>query len=174
MIGQSNAVGAFPDRPHTELALEQLKAADFPMNKVSVVVQHLNSEDAMLNTTEPTVQTEVQFVRHRTIKRIEHGVLDGAVLGGISGFLVAGLVTLAVPGIGSIVLAGARAIALVGLGGGAYYGTVAGVLITAALGASISDEQAKRYGERLAQGQYLIVVEGTANELHQAETVLST
>ncbi|MEH2182273.1 hypothetical protein [Nostoc sp.] len=47
-------------------------------------------------------------------------------------------------------------------------------MITAAIRASISDEQAKRYGERLAQGQYLIVVEGTANELHQAETVLST
>lgn len=36
------------------------------------------------------------------------------------------------------------------------------------------DEQVKRYRERLAQGEYLIVIEGTNDEIYQAETILKT
>lgn len=171
-LEHKNAVGMFPDRLHTESALSHLKAADFPMNKVSIVAQHITSADATLNITEPTVQTEAQFVRHRTMERIENGALDGASWGSIIGFLGAGLVTLAIPGIGSIVLAGNRA-AAIGLTAGAFYGAVSGGLLGSAIGTNISDEQARHYRKRLAQGQYLIVIEGTDNELRQAETVLS-
>ena len=31
-LEHKNAAGIFPDRQHTESALDQLKAADFPMN----------------------------------------------------------------------------------------------------------------------------------------------
>ncbi len=82
-LEHKNAAGTFIDRQHTESALNQLKAADFPMNKVSVVGEHVNSEDATLKATEATVQSEAQFVRHRTIERIEHGALDAGSWGGI-------------------------------------------------------------------------------------------
>ena len=172
-LEHKNAAGIFPDRQHTESALDQLKAADFPMNKVSVVAQHVNSEDVTLKATEATVQSEAKFARDRTIERIEHGALDAGSWGSIIGFLGGGLVTLAIPGISSIVLAGARA-ASVGLATGAFYGAVAGGLLGAAIGTNIPDEQVKLYNERLAQGQYLIVLEGTNDELQQAETVLKT
>ncbi|MEH2408079.1 MAG: DUF1269 domain-containing protein, partial [Nostoc sp.] len=80
------------------------------------------------------------------------------------------LVTLAVPGVGSLVLA--TEAASVGLATGTFYGAVAGAILGAAIGTDISDEQVKRYREQLAQGQYLIVIEGTNDELRQAETVL--
>ncbi|MEI1377407.1 hypothetical protein PQG02_13800 [Nostoc sp. UHCC 0926] len=98
-LEHKNAAGIFPDRQHTESALDQLKAADFPMNKVSVVAQHVNSEDVTLKATEATVQSEAKFVRDRTIERIEHGALDAGSWGSIIGFLGGGLVTLAIPGI---------------------------------------------------------------------------
>lgn len=112
-----NATGTFPDCQHTESALSQLTAADFPMYKVSVVAQHLDAEDAVLKAMQPMVQTEAQFVRHRTIKRIEHGALDAGSWGSIVGFLGAGVVALAVPGVGPLVLAGAK-VASVGLATG--------------------------------------------------------
>lgn len=167
-----HAVGMFPNHLHTESALSHLKAADFPMNKVSIVAQHITSADAVLRTTEPIVQTEAQFVRYRTIERIDHGALDGAGWGSIASFLGAGLVTLAIPGIGLIVSAGTRA-ASIGLTAGAFYGAVAGGLRGAAIGTNISNEQARYYGERIAQGRYLIVIKGTDSELRQAEMILS-
>lgn len=118
-IGHKNAVGMFPDRLHTESALSCLKAAGFPMNKVFIVAQHITSADAALNNTDLTVQTEAQFVCHRTIEQIEHSALAGAGWGSIVGFLGAGLVTQAIPGIGSIVSAGTKATS-VGLTAGAF------------------------------------------------------
>lgn len=169
-VEHKNAVGTFPDRQHLETALSQLKAANFPMHNVSVVAQHGDSNEATLNPSEPTVQSEAQFARHRLIERIEHGALDAAGWGGIVGVLGAELITLAVSGIGSIVLAGEAA--AVGLATGAYYGGVAGAILGGAIGTNISDEQIKRYRERLTQGEYLIAVKGTNDEIHRAETVL--
>lgn len=169
-LEHKNAAGTFPDLQHLETALSQLKADNFPMHNVSVVAQHGDSGDATLNPSEPTVQSEAQFARHRTIERIEHGALDAGGWGGIVGILAAELVTLAVPGVGSLVLAAEAA--SVGLATGTFYGAVAGAILGGAIGTNISDEQIKRYRERLAQGEYLIVIKGTDDEIHQAETVL--
>ena len=172
-LEHKNAAGTFPDRQHTESALEQLKAADFPLHNVSVVAQHADSNADSL-TPEVTVQSEVQLARHRTIERIEHGAFDAGSWGSIVGFLGGGLVTLAVPGVSSIVLAGARASALIGLATGAFYGGVAGGLLGAAIGTDISEEQVKHYSKQLAQGHDLLVLKGTDAELQQAETILKT
>ena len=171
-LEHKNIVGTFPDRQHTESALDRLKASDFPMHKVSVVTQYVNSEDTPLSATKAKVQPEAQFLLHRTIERVEHGARNIGSFGGIVGLLGGAIVTLAVPGISPIVLAGARATALVGLATGVFYGAVSGAILGGAFGTNLSDEQAKCYSERLAQGQYLIVIEGTNNEVHQAETVL--
>ena len=171
-VEHKNAAGTFPDRQHIETALSQLKAANFPMHNVSVVAQHGDgdSNEATLNPSEPTVQSEAQFARHRTIERIEHGALDAGGWGGIVGVLGSELVTLAVPGVGSIILAAEAA--SVGLATGTFYGAVAGAILGGAIGTNISDEQIRHYRERLAQGEYLIVIKGTNDEIHQAETVL--
>lgn len=71
---------------------------------------------------------------------------------------------------GSIVLAAEAA--SVGLATGTFYGAVAGAILGGALGTNISDKQIKRYRERLAQGEYLIVIKGTDDEIHQAEAAL--
>ncbi|MEH2182279.1 hypothetical protein [Nostoc sp.] len=52
------------------------------------------------------------------------------------------------------------------------HGAVAGAILGGAIGTNISDKQIKRYRERLAQGEYLIVIKGTDDEIHQAEAVL--
>lgn len=170
-LEHKNAAGMFPDRQHIESTLNQLKTADFPINKASVVAQHVNLGNATLNPSEPMVQSEAQFARHRTIKRLEYGALDAGIWGSIVGVLGAGLVALAVLGVGLIALAGA---ALLMLATGAFYEGVAGAILGAAIGTNLPDEQVKRYRERLAQGEYLVVIEGANDEIDQAETVLKT
>ena len=171
-VEHKNAAGTFPDRPHLETALSQLKAVNFPMPNVSVVAQHGDSSEATLNPLEPTIQSEAQFARDRTIERLEHGALDAGGWGGVVGILGAELVTLAVPGVGSLVLAAEAA--SVGLATGTFYGAVAGAILGGAMGTNISDKQIECYRERLAQGEYLIVIKGTNDEIYQAETVLKT
>jgi outer membrane lipoprotein SlyB len=167
-LEHKNAAGTFPDRQQTELALSQLKATGFPMNHVSVVVQHLDSEDAIFESlTEPTVQSENRFAFNRTIERIEHGALDAGAWGTIGGGLIAGLTTLALPEVGGSVL-------LVGMAAGAFYGAVSGGLLGAAIGVGISDEQASHYGDRLTQGYYLVVIKGADLEIGQAGSLLKT
>lgn len=163
-----NALGVFPDRQHTESALSQLKATGFPTDKISVVVEHPNSEDDVLDDlTEPTVQSEEYFATHRAIDRFEHGALFSGAWGGVGGGVIAGLTSLALPAVGGAVL-------LVGVAVGAFYGAVSGGLIGSAIGVGISDEQEKHYYDRLMNGYYLVVINGTNDEISQAELVLKT
>jgi hypothetical protein len=175
MASQSRqAVGVFPDRQHIESALNALKAADFLMQNVSVVTQHLDPEDKAISTADTTVQSQAQFTSQQTAQQIGAGALTGVSLGGAAGFLMSGLAILAVPGLGSIAVAG------MGLATGAFYGALSGGLIKAGIGSETSavggvstvKNQVQHYTERLAQGQYLIVVEGLEDELDRAYTIL--
>jgi hypothetical protein len=167
-LKHKNAIGIFPDRQSIESAIAQLRETEFPMNKVSVVVEHLNPEDPTIGgLIEPVVQSEQQFARDRTSTQIGHGALDAGVLGGVVGGVVAGLSTLAFP-------AGGGAVLLVGMAAGAFYGTLSGGLLGGAIGAGISEEQAKHYSDLLAQGNYLVTIEGTDTEIDRAELILKT
>lgn len=167
-LKHKNAIGIFPDRPSVESAIAQLRETKFPMSKVSVVVEHLNSTDPTIGgLIEPVVQSQKQFARDHTSTQIGHGALDAGVLGSVVGGVVAGLSTLAFP-------AGGGAVLLVGMATGAFYGTLSGGLLGGAIGAGISEEQAKHYSDLLAQGNYLVAIEGTDLEIERAESVLKT
>ena len=177
MASQSqNAVGVFPNRQHVELALNALAAANFPMQNVAVITQHLDPEDEAIATADTNIQSQAQFTSQQTAARIGEGALTGGSLGGAAGFLLSGLAILAVPGLGSIAVAG------MGLATGAFYGALSGGLIKAGIGSETSpiggvstvNNQVKHYTDRLAQGQYLIAIEGTDDEIGRAETILKT
>lgn len=166
-LEHTNALGMFPDLQHLKSALSQLKATGFPMNNVSVVVEHLNSEDTTLaKLTEPIAQPENKFARDRTIERIEHGALGAGALGSVVGGLIAGLTTLTFSAGGAVLL--------VGMATGAFYGAVSGGLLGGAIGVSISEQQVKHYSDLLTQGYYLVAIEGNNNEIDRAESVLKT
>jgi hypothetical protein len=162
-LEHKNGLGLFPNRQQTESALSQLKAIGFPIDSVSVVVDHPKSEDAGLeDLTEASVQSEEDFSTHRAIDRFEHGALVSGALGTVSGGIIAA---------GLIALSGGAGL-LVGMAAGAFYGAVSGGLIGSAIGAGISDEQEKHYHDQLMKGYYLIVIQGTDDEISQAESVL--
>ncbi|PSN15255.1 hypothetical protein C7293_08175 [filamentous cyanobacterium CCT1] len=98
------------------------------------------------------------------------GAVTGGILGGVTGLLV-GLGTLVIPGIGPALLAGEAAAALSTLVGGAA-GAAAGGLVGALIGMGIPEHRAKQYRDRVAQGDYLVMLKDTEPEIARAERTL--
>jgi hypothetical protein len=96
------------------------------------------------------------------------GAAGGAVLGGTLG-LLAGIGALAIPGVGPLIAAGPLLAALSGAAAGAAAGGIAGGLI----GLGIPEFEAKRYENRIAEGNLLVSVHVTdGNEEKRAKEIL--
>lgn len=155
MAGRRTVVGVFDGPNHAEMALNELKAAGFTPEQVSVVARDNRETQAMVEGTGMGAE----------------GAGTGAVLGGITGGVLGWLVgigALAIPGIGPIVAAGALATTL----GGAAIGAVAGGLIGALVDLGIPEEEARGYEESVRQGSILLTVNATSDEqAHQARSI---
>lgn len=158
------AVGIFPDRPRTASALQALSDSGFSMKHVSVIAKDPERQNAIAGVD---VKDEVT---NRADDGVKAGGVTGGVLGGVTGLLV-GLGTLTIPGIGPALLAGEAATVLSTLiGAGA--GVAAGGLVGALVGLGIPEHRAKRYRDRVAQGDYLVMLTDTEPEIARAEQTL--
>lgn len=90
--------------------------------------------------------------------------MGAGVVGSVAGGVVAGLTTLAFP-------AFRGAVVLIGMAAGAFYGVVSGGLLSND-GITLSEEQASHYTDLSAQGNYLVVIKGTAIDIDRAESIL--
>jgi hypothetical protein len=161
------SVGVFPTRRAAELALEELKNSGFPMDKVSVIAK---DGDRQSDIADVEVEDHDR-VGNKADEGAATGAVTGGVLGGLTGLLV-GLGTLAIPGIGPIMLAGAGATALATTVAGGAIGAAAGSLVGALVGLGIPEERARVYNDRVAQGEYLVIVDGTDAEIDHAYKIL--
>lgn len=161
-----HAVGVFPKRRDAEHALHELRDSGFPMDRVSVITRDANRDDEIAGTE----------LRDRVGNKADEGATVGAIsggaLGGLTGLLV-GLGSLAIPGIGPIMLAGATATTIATTLAGGAIGAVAGSLLGGLIGLGIPEERARVYNERVARGEYLVIVDGTDEEIAAAEAILS-
>jgi hypothetical protein len=159
------AVGVFPGRNMAEAALNELRNAGFSMDNVSVIAKDSDREPDIAGVE----------VKDRAGNKADEGAVTGAVtggaVGGIGGLLV-GLGALAIPGIGPVMLAGATATALATTLPGTAIGAAAGSLVGALVGLGIPEEQARAYNDRIARGDYLVVVEGTDDQIDRARAIL--
>jgi hypothetical protein len=157
-------IGSFSSREATEAAVKALQNSSFSMEHVSVIAKEVDDQD------QDIVTSEEDFTRQRTIEGVTKGGLAAGTIGGITGVLI-GLGALVLPGVGPIAVIGAKS-TLVGMAAGSFYGAAAGSIMGAVLGNGVSQEQAKHYSDRLAQGDYLIVIEASEAEIHQAGSLL--
>lgn len=172
-IGRSNpitsrhrrAVGVFPSRQAAEHALHELRDSGFAMDRVSIIARDADRNDEIAGAE----------VRDRVGNKADDGAkvgaLSGGALGGLTGLLV-GLGTLAIPGVGPIVLAGEVATALATTLAGTAIGAATGGLVGALIGLGIPEERARAYNDRVSRGGYLVIVDGTDQEISQAEAIL--
>ncbi len=160
------AVGIFPSRRETEGALEDLRANNYPMNQVSVIARDSEAPGRIGDTE----------VNERVGNKAEEGGAAGAVtggaLGGLTGLLV-GLGTLAIPGIGPIMLAGEIATTIATTLAGGAIGAATGGFVGALIGLGIPEDRARTYNDRISRGNYLVIVDGTDDQIRQAESILS-
>lgn len=159
------AVGIFSSRRDAETALHELRDSGFPMDRVSVVVRDANEQD---NIAGADVS---ERVGNKADEGATAGALTGGALGGLTGLLV-GLGALALPGIGPVMLAGATATAIATTLSGGVIGAVSGGIIGALIGLGIPEERARVYNERVSRGHYLVIVDGTDDEIARAEAIL--
>lgn len=119
----------------------------------------------------PDKDTTHEFSHEKNTKAPEGamtGAASGGVLGGTLG-LLAGIGVLAIPGVGPLIAAGPLLAALSGAAAGATVGGVAGGLI----GLGIPELEAKRYENRIAEGNILIsVLAETGDEVSRAKDIL--
>jgi hypothetical protein len=160
------AIGTFASRDSAERALIELRDSGFPMDRVSIITKDARHHDQVAGT-------EVSHgIGNKADEGATTGALGGATLGGLTGLLV-GLGFLAIPGIGPVMLAGAGATVLATALSGTAIGAAAGGLLGALIGLGIPEEHAKVYSDRVAQGHYLVMVDGSEEELHRAEQILN-
>lgn len=158
------AVGIFSSRTQTASALQALSDSGFSMGDVSVIARDGDHQKSIAGVA---VKDEVT---NQSDKGGAVGALTGGVLGGATGLLV-GLGTLTIPGLGPALLAGEAAALLATVVGGAA-GAAAGGLVGALVGLGIPEHRAVRYQDRVAQGDYLVMLKGDENEIVRAERTL--
>jgi hypothetical protein len=151
------AVGTFSSRRDAESALNKLRESGFPMDKVSVIAKDAGNDEqlggANINENKSGEASEGAGV----------GAVTGTALGGVTGLLI-GLEALLIPGVGPFLAAGTIATTLAGAG----IGAAAGGLVGALANLGVSEDDAKGYNDRISQGDYLVTVEGTLDEIDRA------
>lgn len=168
VLGQHrSAIGTFPNRIDAEYALNKLLGAGFPMAQICVVSTNADSD-------QPRGGAEMNdYVGYTVQERAARGAtIAGSMLGAIGGCLV-GIGMLVVPGVGPVLAVGTSATALGMTIAGAGIGLSCGGLIEALAGLGIFADRARVNGEPFSQGEYLVMVDGTDDEVRRAESILS-
>ncbi|MEH1820469.1 MAG: hypothetical protein V7L31_15560 [Nostoc sp.] len=150
-------VGVFAGYSDTQLVLQELEAANFPMQKVSVIAR---------NTEEQSDIAGVEIREHTSNTSSEDaaGAVTGSALDGLTGLLV-GLVLLVIPGIGPVILAGAEVTAIAT--------TLADGLPTLFQSLGIAEKPAQGYGDLVCKGYYLVIVTGIEIEIRIAKRIFN-
>jgi hypothetical protein len=141
-----------------EMIIQNLKAAAFPSNDISVLMADKGGTR--------------DFAHEHNTKAPEGaatGVSTGAILGGTLGWL-AGIGALAIPGLGPFIAAGPI---MAALSGAAVVGTLGGVT-GALVGMGIPEFEAKQYEGKIKTGSCLISVHSTdSNDTKRAKDIFA-
>jgi hypothetical protein len=165
-----HTIGVFSSRQAARKALNSLTYAGFPMKQVSLVAH--DSVWGQQHSGDRVMDELVRQARQGATTGSVEGLMTGNKIGSVAGLLL-GLSTLAIPGIGQMILVGsAGTIAAYVLSSGVV-GVVAGGLIGALVGLGVTEAQIKGEG-RIASGDYLLMVEGTGDEISRAESILTS
>jgi len=164
---QKHAFGVFSSHQNAEQALNELKTSGFSMDKVSLIAKQ-TEQDEQLAGAQVSDHIGNQNIQSPT------GVVADALAGSFWGTVLVGLGSLALPGIGPVIAAGSLGLGLVTSAAGIGIGALAsGNLIKVLANLGIPEEQASVYSDHLLRGNYLVILEGTDDEISRAEAIFS-
>jgi hypothetical protein len=169
------AVGTFSNYQEAESALHDLRDSGFPMDRVSIVGREREHHHQVgdMGAREGLGEGAKQKAADTQVDEgAKRGAVAGGALGGLTGLLV-GLGVLAIPGIGPVMLGGAAATALATTLSGGAIGAAAGGLVGGLVGLGIPEDRARLYNDRVSHGGYLVMVEGSEEDINRAEAILN-
>lgn len=158
------AIGLFSSRQRAEAALSRLRDAGFNMDKVSVIAKNTDTSDMAGARIDQDKEEQV-------LGATGVGAVSGAATGGLIG-LIGSLGVLAIPGVG---IAAEVGIVLANTLLGSGIGAASGGLVGALIGWGVPEDRANYYNTRVHEhGNYLILVEGTTQDIRHAESILGS
>lgn len=159
------ALGVFANSQQIEQAINELKTANFPMEKVSVIAKDVEQGDRL---------GEAHMSDHIGNQDVNTtGVVGNTLTATTWGSALVGLSSLALPGLGAVLAAGSVGVALVSSIAGVAVGAAANQNLLKALGdLGIPEDRARVYSDRLQQSYYLLILEASEAEIHRAELIL--
>lgn len=176
---KQRAVGIFQSYQATEVALQELKERGYVMDRVSVVGRDMDRHPdlAGANTSHKTNDIGRMHAHdddhdNEAAETAKKGAVAGGTVGGLTGLLV-GIGALAIPGVGPVMLAGAAATALATAVSGGAIGAAAGSLAGGLVGLNIPEDRAQAYSDRVSDGDYLVMVEGSETDISLAESIFN-
>ncbi|MHC5610353.1 MAG: hypothetical protein ACYTXA_04875 [Nostoc sp.] len=155
---ERRTIGVFARCSDAELALQELKASNFPMHKVSVIARNAEEQNHIASV-------ESKDSTGNTFSEDAARIVTGNTLGGLTGLLV-GLVFCVIPDIGRVILAGGEATAIAT--------TLAGGLRGLLLSLGIPQEQAQGYTDLVYKGYYLVIVTAIDSEISVAKKIFNS
>ncbi len=169
MIGEyRHAIGTFSNHQDAELALHKLKDSGFEMSKISIIANDVNSHSDLAGAKQGNQLSDVD---NKADEGATKGLISGSTVGGLTGLLV-GLGLVAIPGVGPVVMAGAAATAIATTLTGSAIGAVTGGVFGGLIGLGIPKDRARIFSDRVAQGDYLAMVDDvTDEEFRLAESI---
>ena len=170
MNGQNKrATGTFSNHQEAKVALHELRDSGFNMDRISILGNHIDRNSDMVDVQQ---SEHISDLENKMGEGSATGAISGGAVGGLTGLLV-GLGLVAIPGIGPIMLAGATATTLATTLTGGAIGAAAGGLIGALVGLGIPKDRAMIYSDRIDRGDYLVMVDGSEQEILQAEAIFN-
>ncbi|MCK4268185.1 MAG: hypothetical protein KAX16_05095 [Actinomycetia bacterium] len=155
-------VAVFSEDETVHEVIGALKEADIGADHVSVA--------GPAGKVKP-LEEEVQGF-HTTKHRIKEGAKWGGWIGGIGGVVGGAAIFIAAVPVGPIVAVGGLAAILAGAIEGAVLGAGVGVLATALASMGIKEPEAKELEQRIAAGEFLVIVKGPAELVNRADSIL--
>ncbi|MBN3905643.1 MAG: hypothetical protein HWQ35_03395 [Nostoc sp. NMS1] len=153
---ERRTIVVFAKSSDAQLALQELKASNFPMHKVSVIARNAGEQSDIAG---------VEFKeRTSNISSLDARPFTDSALGDLND-LLADLVFWVVPGVGQVMVAGAQAIAIAT--------TLAGSLPDVLVRLGISQEQAEGYSDLVCKGYYLLMITGLDIEIRLAKRIFN-
>jgi uncharacterized membrane protein len=160
-VSTRGVIGIYDSMSKAEEAVYTLERGGFPIKQVSIVAQNLQSERRVNG-----------YVTVSDVGRT--GAMTGAWLGGLLGLLT-GVAFVWIPGFGPLIVAGHLTSALLALVGGvdgavvgAAWGGVLGILV----GVGVSQEHMIKYENSVKAGKYLVIADGSGEEVERARNIL--
>ena len=153
-------IGVYDSHEKAIKAIEKIKEGGFPVKQISLITK---AED----TSEHIHVKSIKKAEESGEKAEEIEACIGVIAGPILGVLT-GLGLFAIPGFGFVFGAGA----VVGAMAGFDFGLVGGGVVSILTMIGVNIAHSTKYQNHLTQGRFLVIVQGTDQEINMAKEIL--